>query len=265
MSLLPPSDVQLRPVCGHSPTAVLSLLRGASRMHVHLPKPLHGWREFAGEVGIIVLGVLIALSAEQAVEMLHWRNEVADARRALDQEVAYNIGAIAKRQQEAPCIDRRLQEIRALLTGNTHGTVSRPRAPLGQPQLWRPRTNAWQAAMAGQAAERMPLPTRVGYAELYDGFQWYAQKAADETDAWSVLGELDDPGSLSPEDLAAVRLARSRAQVAADKMNANLPRIVAAAAKFGVKPEAVVETPLTASAIRALCRPLHQASTTPKT
>jgi hypothetical protein len=25
-------------------------------MHFHLRKPLHGWREFAGEVGIIVLG-----------------------------------------------------------------------------------------------------------------------------------------------------------------------------------------------------------------
>lgn len=22
-------------------------------MHLHLPKPLHGWREFAGEIGII--------------------------------------------------------------------------------------------------------------------------------------------------------------------------------------------------------------------
>ena len=30
-------------------------------MRVSMPKPLHGWREFAGEVGIIVLGVLIAL------------------------------------------------------------------------------------------------------------------------------------------------------------------------------------------------------------
>ena len=40
-------------------------------MHFHLPKPLHGWREFAGEVGIIVIGVLIALGAEQVVETLH--------------------------------------------------------------------------------------------------------------------------------------------------------------------------------------------------
>lgn len=224
-------------------------------MHFHLPKPLHGWREFAGEVGIIVLGVLIALSAEQVVETVHWRNEVADARRALDEEVAYNVGAIAKRQQEGPCIDRRLQEIRGLLTDSSTASGARP--PLGQPQLWRPRTNAWQAAMAGQVAERMPLATRVGYAELYDGFQWYAQKAADETDAWSVLGELDDPGTLSPQDLAIVRQARSRAQVAADKLNANLPRIVTTAGKFGVKAETVVETPLTAHAIKALCRPLH--------
>jgi hypothetical protein len=33
-------------------------------MHFHLPKPLHGWRAFAGEVGIIVVGVLIALREE---------------------------------------------------------------------------------------------------------------------------------------------------------------------------------------------------------
>ncbi len=37
-------------------------------MHVHLPRPLHGWRELVGEVGVIVLGVLIALGAGQIVE-----------------------------------------------------------------------------------------------------------------------------------------------------------------------------------------------------
>ena len=30
-------------------------------MHFHLPNPLHGWRELAGEVAIIVVGVLIGL------------------------------------------------------------------------------------------------------------------------------------------------------------------------------------------------------------
>ena len=224
-------------------------------MHFHLPKPLHGWRAFVGEVGIIVIGVLIALGAEQMVEWVHWRNQVADAQRALDREVAYDLGAVEKRQQEAPCIDRRLREIRALLAGSTSGLRSGSRPPLGQPQLWRPRTEVWQAAVAGQAAEHMPLATRLGYAGLYGGFQWFAQKAEDETDAWSVLAELDDPGTLGPEDLASVRQARSRAQVAADKMNANLPRIITAGARLGIKPAAVEETSLTADSIKALCAP----------
>jgi hypothetical protein len=224
-------------------------------MHIHLPKPLHGWRSFVGEVGIIVIGVLIALGAEQMVEWVHWRNQVADARRALDREVAYDLGAVEKRQQEAPCIDRRLREIRSLLAGSTSGLRSGSRPPLGQPQLWRPRTDVWQAAIAGQAAEHMPLATRLGYADLYGCFQWFAQKAEDETDAWSVLAELDDPGTLGPEDIASVRQARSRAQVAADKMNANLPRIITAGARLGIKPAAVEETSLTADSIKALCAP----------
>lgn len=45
-------------------------------MHFHLPKPLHGWRAFVGEVAIIVLGVLIALGAEQAVQSVEWRHKV---------------------------------------------------------------------------------------------------------------------------------------------------------------------------------------------
>jgi hypothetical protein len=110
--------------------------------------------------------------------------------------------------------------------------------------------------MAGQVAEHMPLATRLGYAGLYGALQWYAQKAEDETNAWSVLAELDDPGGLGPEDVASVREARSRAQVAADKMNAYLERIIAAGEGLGVQPAAVDETPLTIKSLNALCTPL---------
>jgi hypothetical protein len=55
-------------------------------MHVRLPKPLHGWRAFAGEVGIIVLGVLIALGFEQVAQAIHWRYEAAKAQDALRNE-----------------------------------------------------------------------------------------------------------------------------------------------------------------------------------
>lgn len=57
-------------------------------MHFHLPKPLHGWRAFVGEVGIIVIGVLIALGAEQLVETIHERRELDQLRQSLRAELA---------------------------------------------------------------------------------------------------------------------------------------------------------------------------------
>jgi hypothetical protein len=44
-------------------------------MEKRFPAPLHGWREFAGEVGTIVLGVLLALGAQELVQSFHWRSE----------------------------------------------------------------------------------------------------------------------------------------------------------------------------------------------
>ena len=32
--------------------------------HIHVPKPTHGWKAFFGEILVIVIGVLIALTAE---------------------------------------------------------------------------------------------------------------------------------------------------------------------------------------------------------
>ena len=45
-------------------------------MDIHKPKPWHNVREFLKEYAIIVVGVLTALAAEQAVEWLHWQHEV---------------------------------------------------------------------------------------------------------------------------------------------------------------------------------------------
>ena len=38
-----------------------------SDMHPHKPKPVHNWREFLTEIGVVVIGVCIALGAAQVV------------------------------------------------------------------------------------------------------------------------------------------------------------------------------------------------------
>src|SRR5437588_6426268 len=62
-------------------------------MHFHLPKPLHGWRAFVGEVGIIVIGVLIALTAEQVVDAIHWHEKVRVAERNVNFEINVQLDA----------------------------------------------------------------------------------------------------------------------------------------------------------------------------
>ena len=65
------------------------------------PRPVRNWRGFLKEVGIIVLGVSIALAAEQAVEWFHWHNRVAEARKAIATETATNISYGIRRMRYA--------------------------------------------------------------------------------------------------------------------------------------------------------------------
>src|SRR5262245_33196855 len=85
-------------------------------MQFHLPKPLHGWREFAGEVGIIVLGVLIALGFQQVVETLQSMDERNRAVAALSSEAAYMAVNATERIALEKCGENRLAELAARLT-----------------------------------------------------------------------------------------------------------------------------------------------------
>src|SRR6059058_780500 len=101
-------------------------------MHFHLPKPLHGWRAFAGEVGIIVVGVLIALAAEQVVETIHWRHKASKADASLREELEASYAFAAEAVIAAPCIDRQLQVLEARLAqAGSDGTAPMYSDPSG--------------------------------------------------------------------------------------------------------------------------------------
>src|SRR5712671_1668373 len=60
-------------------------------MEIHKPTAVHSWRELLTEIGVVVIGVCIALAAEQTVEWLHWRKQVAEARDVIATELAVNL------------------------------------------------------------------------------------------------------------------------------------------------------------------------------
>jgi|SRR5579884_2546902 len=122
-------------------------------MHFHLPKPLHGWREFAGEVGIIVLGVLIALGFEQIVEAAHQRQEGVQADGAIRNELGLNLGRLQSRQSIHRCVARRIAEIQQLLDAAASDSEIKKPSWIGRPQYWTFLNSRWQAeSQAGRAA-----------------------------------------------------------------------------------------------------------------
>lgn len=94
-------------------------------MHVHLPKALHGWRELAQEISIIVVGVLIALFFEQLVQRWEMRHKLAAAEAAMQREMFWDDAPeMLQRISIQPCINAQLDAIRAAVEGN------RPRADI---------------------------------------------------------------------------------------------------------------------------------------
>lgn len=141
-------------------------------MHVHLPKPLHGWRAFVGEVGIIVLGVLIALAAEQGVEGLHERTQVGQIRSALRAELADTRARWEFMRAEDACEWQRLNALQLWATDAPPGSRL---SNAFNPMLWNMHSAAWDLAKTSPAVEQISLDERLVYASLYDAIDnWRA-------------------------------------------------------------------------------------------
>jgi hypothetical protein len=180
-------------------------------MHVHLPKPLHGWRAFAGEVGIIVIGVLIALTAEQLVEAAHWRSEVADFREAVDHELGRNLGVYARVIDQRPCVDRRLADLERLLADSSAGRTDKLLRPIGRPTMQSQYFSVWDNKGA-EAIGHLPLKARLQYGELYDEFHNNDVVRTSERDVWRSLSQFDQPEPLDHADRMRLRELLTRAE-----------------------------------------------------
>jgi hypothetical protein len=177
-------------------------------MHIHLPKPLHGWREFLGEVGIIVIGVLIALGAEQLVEDLHWRNEVQEMDRRIQAEVVENLTNAEERFAIEMCLRPRLGELRdSLLLDRAIWPGSRASFAddiykSGFPSVYRTPSRpwieaSWHTALNGEALGHFN-PDRVQLlAPIFDDIDQLRGMQAEEVRASEELGDLAFAGPIS--------------------------------------------------------------------
>jgi hypothetical protein len=169
-------------------------------MHVHLPTPRHGWREFAGEVGIIVLGVLIALGAQQIIEAIRWREEVRLTEEALTNEIALSIVNAAERKMVDQCLRDRLTHLITKVrsqeaqwtadpmqlanTKETHSMVvpAPYRTPL---RSW--DQSAWDSAKSSGVLSHMLRKRVAAFSDLYTSLDGERHSEAQEEAVFSEL------------------------------------------------------------------------------
>jgi hypothetical protein len=204
-------------------------------MHFHLPKPLHGWREFAGEVGIIVIGVLIALGAEQLVEAAHWRVEARSFSKAVDHELGRNLGIYAVIMRQQPCVTRRLAELERFLADSRMGRQDRLARPIGSPKRYSQYSSVWDNRGA-EVTAHLPGDLRIRYGELYDEFANNDSVRLSERDVWHGLSQFDEPEPLDHADRMRLRELLTRAEGINTITAGNYGYIVKLARPLGIRP-----------------------------
>lgn len=177
-------------------------------MHVPLPKPLHGWREFAGEVGVIVLGVLIALGAQQVMSDWQWRNDVRDADQRMRAEIGIDLAVAYERYAIDPCLRPRLAELRDELMRNdptwpgSRATFANDYYKSGFPSVYRTPNRPWPQATWLTALDGGVIghfkPDRVSeLSSIFDDVALLARIQAEEADSAETLGDLAFAGPIT--------------------------------------------------------------------
>jgi hypothetical protein len=182
-------------------------------MEIHKPKPWHGWREFFKEYLIIVVGVLTALGAEQAVEWLHWRHEVHVAREAIAFDLGEIVARTASKDGESACVGERLGEIAEALDSAQTTKRLPPMGRLANPDTPPGGLRSWSGLTSGQALAHFPNRDQL----LLSGIESYLAKLGsntrEEQQEWAVLSSMVGPGrATSDAEIASLRAALGRAR-----------------------------------------------------
>jgi hypothetical protein len=215
-------------------------------------KPPHGWSAVLWELGIVTLGVLIALGAQQFVDGLHWRSEMRDFRTAVRAEISTDLATYTYRRDQDRCIVARLDELQRWLDNWRAGRPQKLTGRIAMPTSLVVQTAVWDSRDP-ETISRMPLTEKLEYGRLYTEFANAEVHRLDERAAWVALGDYDGATGLEHQDLMRLQGLISRARLRLRRITANANRFMKRAAKLGIRPVADPQWPLPDMEI---CRPI---------
>jgi len=200
-------------------------------MEMHKPRPIHNWRELATEIGVIVLGILIALGLDQAVEGHHTNERTEAAQRAVDTEVRFNLAKINRELDMRDCMARQTAALSSAIGRNDQPEVRRLLETGGfvAPFPW--TDAAWRAAVTSGAADRFDQARRRSYWLIY-GTVNAADRGQDQYwDAYQRLRAIALSGLSGSADASQVEVTELARMMAAEQQKLSASTILKANAK----------------------------------
>ena len=223
-------------------------------------KPLNGWRHFFGEVGIIILGVLVALGLGAIATEIGWRIEARAARKSIGLELGESVGQAIERTRVYPCVERRLDHLAALLDKASSTGRLPPIGDIAMPPSHTWTHGSWDSAVSAQTAAHMGREELIAYVATFEYVAGLGETGLKEFEVWTRLYQLVGPGrALSPAEAADLRLAIGEARITNRRMarrGALLTQMVEAYDLFvdHTYMRGYVDKPLPDYAI---CQPIH--------
>lgn len=170
--------------------------------------PLHGWRRLLGEVGIIVLGVLIALGFGAIATEIGWRIEASAARKAISLELGKALGTAIERTHFAHCVESRLDELARLVDrAATTGRLP-PLGDVRSPPVRAWNRGIWDSSISAQTTSHFNRAELNAYVAAYQYIDLLGVANRQEMAAWTDLYTLVGPGrALMPAEAVVLRRA----------------------------------------------------------
>jgi hypothetical protein len=190
----------------------------------HKPKPVHNWRELLTEISVVVIGVIIALGAEQTIEAIHHREIVRQGEQGLRNNFERLVANTTTIDLEASCVAKRSGELRAIID---RAAMTRRLEGVGRiPMPFTPpfQIDTWDAMVASQAVPYLSSDQSISFSRIADAARDISQILGAEGQEWGALKSLEGtarPFSEAEETMARDNLARAVVASAAVRMIAD--------------------------------------------
>jgi hypothetical protein len=169
-------------------------------MDLHPPGgPVRSVKDFFVHIGVVTLGILIALGLEQIVEAHHRANLAKIAVAGFRKELAYNEDQVKDVRTRMPELQGKIEKAISTLSA---AQIPREAGPIEYPgfSLDIVSTASWDTAIATQALNELPFEAVTHYAQAYGTLRLFVETEREGLTVWQGVHRFGtDPAALTQD------------------------------------------------------------------